>query len=76
MPEPGRPSLAPEPYLVEAYGVRTEMLQPVFMDAELVALMSVHYTQGPRPWTEWDVPRIERAGTNLHDVLRQASQWR
>lgn len=73
---PADPRLAPEPYLVEAYGVRDEMLQPVFMDAELVAIMSVHYTQGPRQWTEWDVSRIERAGTNLHDVLRQAPQWR
>ena len=66
---PSDPELAPEPYLVEGYGVRAEMLQPVFIGEDLIAIISVHYTKGPRQWTDQDVSRIEAAGERLHDML-------
>ena len=69
---PSDPELAPEPYLVEAYGVRAEMLQPVFVGEGLIAIISVHYAKGPRHWTDQDVSRIEAAGERLHDMLAQA----
>ena len=47
--------------LVELYGVRAQMLAPVERHGQLVGVISVHHTAGPRSWSPQDVAALERA---------------
>lgn len=58
---PWDPDVAPEAYVIETYGVRSEMVSPVFKHHDLVGIISVHYTVGPRHWTPQEVALIETA---------------
>jgi maleate isomerase len=44
----------PPAQLIEVYGVRAQMLAPLERDGELVGVISVHETKGPRAWTDAD----------------------
>ena len=65
---PSDPALAPEDYVIETYRVRSEMVSPVFADQELVGIISVHYTQGPRHWTTAELELIEDACEEVKTV--------
>ena len=67
--DPWDPEVAPEREVVETYGIRSEMVAPVFMGGDLVGWVSVHYTRGPRVWTDSEIARIEAACENVREVL-------
>ena len=58
---PWDPEFAPEDYVIETYGVRSEMVSPVFENEDLVGIISVHYTKGTRHWTDEEVACVEAA---------------
>ncbi len=61
--------LAPESYVLETYRVRSEMVSPVFEGQDLIGIISVHVTTGPRHWTAQAVARIEAACEAARDIL-------
>ena len=52
---------APPAELIELYGARAQMLAPVVRDGALAGIVSVHYSPGPRAWTDDDVAALEQA---------------
>ncbi len=66
---PWAPEVAPEDYVIELYGIRAEMVAGVFRDDDMVGIVSVHYTKGPRTWTDTEVERIEAACDSVREVL-------
>lgn len=67
--DPWDPEVAPEREVVETYGIRSEMVAPVFKDGGLVGWVSVHYTRGPRVWTDAEIARIEAACEGVREIL-------
>lgn len=65
------PEFAPEPYVIETYGVRSEMVSPVFENQDLVGIISVHYTKGARHWTDEEVACVVAACELLGSHLVQ-----
>jgi len=47
--------------LVERYGVRAQILAPVFRDARLAGLLVVHHSPEPRHWEQGDVELVRKA---------------
>ncbi|HKU85532.1 MAG TPA: GAF domain-containing protein [Casimicrobiaceae bacterium] len=47
--------------LVDRYGVRAQILAPVFRDARLAGLVAVHHSRGPRHWEQADVELVRKA---------------
>ncbi len=66
---PWSPEVAPEDYVIELYGIRAEMVAGVFRGDDMVGIVSVHYTKGPRTWTAAEVARIEAACDSVREVL-------
>ena len=60
---------APPPELLELYGVRAQMLAPIKRDGALIAIISVHYAPGPRPWTDDDVAALRRTREAVAQLL-------
>ena len=58
---PWAPEVAPEDYVIQLYGIRSEMVRGVFRGDELGGVVSVHYTRGPREWSDADLAMIESA---------------
>ena len=58
---PWAPEVAPEDYVIRLYGIRSEMVRGVFRGEELVGVVSVHYTKGPRQWGDGELAMIESA---------------
>lgn len=52
---------SPPPALIEFYGVKAQMLEPIVRDEHLLGWISVHYTPGPREWSEGDIGALSRA---------------
>lgn len=69
--KPWSPHVAPEDYVIGLYGIRSEMLAGVFRDEELVGVVSVHYADGPRTWSNAEVAMIERACEEVMALLEQ-----
>ena len=59
--DPWDPEVAPEDYVIELYGIRSEMVAGVFRGADMVGVVSVHYTRGARSWSDGEVTMIESA---------------
>lgn len=59
---------APPQALVDAYGVRAQMLGPVLRAGEVAGWISVHAGE-PRAWTPGDVAALERAVTAVEREL-------
>jgi len=66
---PWDPEVAPEDYVIELYGIRSEMVSGVFRGDELVGIVSVHFTRGTRTWTDDEIALIERAAADVLAVL-------
>ena len=73
---PAQPELAPEPYVIETYGVHAEMVSPVFKDQQLIGIISVHHTVGPRQWTPTEVAGIETACKRVANLLGEIDSAR
>jgi len=63
--------VAPEKYVIELYGIRSEMVCGVFRGDDLVGIVSVHYTKGIRTWADDEIAMIERAADDVLAVLDQ-----
>ena len=66
---PSDPKVAPHRDVVEIYGILSEMLTPLIMDANMLGWVSVHYTKGSRKWTEDEIKMIESACDRVRSVL-------
>lgn len=66
---PWAPEVAPEDYVIELYGIRAEMVAGVFRGGDMVGIVSVHYTTGPRAWSDDEVVMIERACEEVRAIL-------
>lgn len=51
---------SPPRELQERYGVTAQMLAPVVQGEHLAGVVSVHYTLGPRRWTDADIAALEK----------------
>ena len=62
----------PPPELIQQYGARAQMLAAVGSDGTLAAIVSVHYSPGPRHWTEAEVAALEAAAARVRDIIAGA----
>ena len=62
---PWDPEVAPERAVIETYGILSEMLTSVIKHSKMVGWVSVHYTEGPRKWTEKEITMIESAADRV-----------
>ena len=69
---PWAPEVAPEDYVIHRYGIRSEMLRGVFRDNDLIGVVSVHYTPGPRSWDDAHLRAIELACDRVLAAVEQA----
>ena len=60
----------PPPELIKQYGARAQMLAAVPVDGTLAAIVSVHYSPGPRHWTDAEVAAIEAAAARVGEIIR------
>jgi GAF domain-containing protein len=58
---PWDPEVAPEDYVINLYGIRSEMVSGIFRGESLVGVISVHHTKGARSWRDEEVGMIEAA---------------
>ncbi|MDQ0221405.1 GAF domain-containing protein [Peribacillus cavernae] len=58
---------APPQHLIEHYGVTAQMLAPIVHGEKLVGLISVHFNDGKRDWSEEDI-------ATLKDIQAQVQQ--
>ncbi len=63
---------APPAALIDFYGVKAQMLGPIMLDDRVIGIISVHYTPGPREWTEKDVAALRDA---VERVRRELTSW-
>lgn len=61
--------VAPEHYVINLYGIRSEMVSGVFRGETLVGVISVHYSKGPRSWRDEEVGMIEAACREVLAVI-------
>ncbi len=66
---PWAPEVAPDDYVTDLYGIRSEMVAGVFRDGDVAGLVSVHYTDGPRVWSEAEVAMIEQVCDQVKAIL-------
>lgn len=62
----------PPPELIQQYGARAQMLAAVGSDGTLAAIVSVHYSPGPRHWTDGEVAALEAAAARVRDIIAGA----
>lgn len=61
------------PELLAQYGMRAQMLGPIFRDGKLVGWISVHDCNGPRTWTAADLQALDTATTRAGKVIDEVS---
>lgn len=61
---------APPPALIEIYGVKSQMLGPIFWKDHMIGWISVHYTEGPREWQDKDIEFLDKAVGLVRQELR------
>lgn len=59
----------PPPELIAQYGARAQMLAAVGIDGQLAAIVSVHYSPGPRHWTPADRAALDAAAARTRHLL-------
>lgn len=67
--DPWDEEVAPEKAVVEAYGIRSEMVAPVIKGGDFIGWVSAHFTKGARVWTEAEIARIEAACDGVRELL-------
>jgi len=63
--------IQPPKALMNAYGVKAQMLLPLMSGDEAGAWISVHYVPSTREWSEKDVEELHAAGRQVCDILHQ-----
>jgi len=58
--------------LIGVYGVKAQVLGPLFVNEALQGWISVHYIPGIREWTDNDINALQRAMDNTDALLRKA----
>lgn len=58
--------------LIGVYGVKAQILGPLFRGDEVMGWISVHYIPGTRVWTEAEVNAMRQAMARATEVLRRA----
>ena len=66
---PWDPVVAPESYVIDLYGIRSEMVAGVFRGDAMVGIVSVHFTRGARTWSAEEVAMIESACREVLTIL-------
>lgn len=56
--------------LGERYAVIAQIVAPVLVNNELLGIVSVHDTRGPRDWSESEVQAVVRVAVAVASVLR------
>ena len=59
----------PPPELIAQYGARAQMLEAVGIDGVLAAIVSVHYSPGPRHWAPADLAALNAAAVRTRQLL-------
>jgi maleate isomerase len=57
------------PELVDDYGIRAQLLAPIIKDGELVGVVSVHYADGPRKWSDAEFKTLHNLSARVHREL-------
>lgn len=60
---------APPIEIIEEYGVRAQMVAPIFSGGSLVAIVAVHELAGPRAWVDADVKNLEHAVAHVRSLM-------
>jgi GAF domain-containing protein len=68
---PWAPEVAPEDYVIQRYGIRSELIRGVFRGDDLIGVVSVHYTPGTRSWDDAELGMIERACNEVLVTVEQ-----
>ena len=55
--------------LIDVYGVRAEILEPLVREGRIVGIVSVHYAPGPRQWTDGDLAALRAAAARVLEEL-------
>lgn len=64
--------LRPPIELVNAYGVKAQMLGPIEWKGDLIGWVSVHYIPSTRKWSEHDVQAIKNSCDSVLELLKNA----
>ena len=59
----------PPAELIQLYGARAQMLHAVVKDGKLAGIISVHYSEGPREWTEAEIAALREAARRTEALL-------
>jgi GAF domain-containing protein len=59
--------------LLDLYKARSQMLAPLTRNSDLVGIISVHDTRGPREWSESDISALETAQHEASRLLQTAN---
>lgn len=68
---PWAPEVAPEDYVIELYGIRSEMVAGIFQGDDMTGIVSAHYTKGPRGWSDEEVAMIEQACEDVRVIVEE-----
>ena len=60
--------------LIDAYGVRAQVLTPIVEDDSVVGWISVHETRGRRHWTAHELAAIRRASRAIIESRRERAE--
>jgi GAF domain-containing protein len=58
--------------LIDLYGVKAQMLGPLVCNDRLIGVVSVHYTPGPREWSDKDVDALREA---IERTQQELDSW-
>jgi GAF domain-containing protein len=58
--------------LIDLYGVKAQMLGPLVCNGRLIGVVSVHYTPGPREWSDKDVDALREA---IERTQQELDSW-
>ena len=58
--------------LIDLYEVKAQMLGPLVRDDRLIGVVSVHYTPGPREWSDKDIDGLREA---IERTQQELDSW-
>ncbi len=68
-------AVKPPKALMNAYGVKAQMLIPLESQAgDVIGWISVHYVPGTRQWSDADIAALKSAAQQVREILQQ-SRW-
>jgi GAF domain-containing protein len=64
--------ITPPRELLAHYGVKAQLLVPVVVEGELMAIVSVHELDGPRCWSSSEIGAAESAAKSVQMLISRA----